>query len=298
MAHETCPGGTCELFGLFGILVQGLIGAWCLVILLLLWYFEKPRRSFLTWFGDMSKQLVGAFWGHFMNVFLAMFLGNMLNESADNNQCVWYLVGFLSDIILVTFLCWIMTTLLRPLIKFRLGFDIGDYDGAGSGSGFIEIGAEDARPRNGSHFLMWFGQTGLWVLIMTVVKLVVSIGVYFSQELLYTGVALLFRVGGLCHHQRAQLVTSVIIIPVIGDAFQFVMQDSFLKNRNRPHERSEVDPVEKFKYQPVADDAGTHSGHLLSWIPTATKVSLLSVPGATPSTVSPASVASSTPREC
>jgi len=248
LEHVVCEGGTCELFGFFGICVQGLIGAWCILTLLVLWRCEANRRSFFTWVGDMSKQLVGAGWGHFMNVFLAMFLGAVMEDSPDNNQCVWYLVGFLSDIFFVTFLCWLLTNFARPHIRRICGIDIGDYENAEGGEGAgkaekpeLEQSEEVAAAKRMPWWMMWLCQTGLWLLIMTTVKALVTIGVYLAQNMLYTGIAQAFKSAGLCHHQRLQLVTSVIIVPVIGDAFQFAVQDSFLKKTEKPKPEQDGD---------------------------------------------------------
>merc|ERR1719401_1263301 len=76
---------------------------------------------------------------------------------------------------------------------------------------------------------------------MTSVKVVVSIGCFLAQDLLYTGLAWIFHVFGLCRHQRAQLLTSVILVPVVGDAFQFAVQDSFLKKKQQPTEHVEIE---------------------------------------------------------
>jgi len=247
-----CPGGTCELFGLFGIFVQGLIGLWCLFTLVVLWRCEANRRSLATWLGDMSKQLVGAGWGHVMNLFLAMFLGAVMEDSPDNNQCVWYLVGFLSDIIVVTFLCWWLTNTLRPHIRHLCGIDIGDYE-------HVEVGGAEGEPKQHMEatrmpwWVMWLSQTGIWLLIMTSVKFVVTIGVFYSQDVLYTGIAKGFQLMGLCHHQRAQLVTSVIVVPIIGDAFQFAVQDSFLKNTGEKQDSTAI--AESGGYLQVGDMA-------------------------------------------
>lgn len=220
-APPACPGGTCELFGVFGILVQCLIGLWCVFTLLVMWWLETPRRSLLAWLGDMSKQMVGAAYGHFMNVGVALLFGTALETAATNNQCVWYLVGFLSDIFFSTFLCWLLTRALRPLFRSKCGIDIGEYEDESKAAD-----DEASMPA----WLMWSLQTAIWLGILTVVKLVVSLGVYLAQEPLYCGLATLYRQLGLCHHQRAQLVASVVLVPIVGDAFQFAVQDSFLKN--------------------------------------------------------------------
>lgn len=234
-----CEGGSCQLFGVFGIFVQFMIGMWCVVTLACLWRCETPRRDFCTWLGDMSKQLIGAGWGHFMNIALALIFGKALMSEANNNQCVWYLVGFLSDIFCVTFLCWWATNTLRPYIRQHCGIDIGEYE-----TGPEVASAEDSHEgmqgdamtkmpptKAMSWGLMWCCQTGIWLLIMTCVKVTVSICVFLAQEFLYAWLAGAFSFFGLCGHQNAQLVTSVIMVPVLGDAFQFAVQDGFLKRK-------------------------------------------------------------------
>lgn len=222
------------MFGMFGIFVQFMIGVWCVITLAVLWRCETPRRDFCTWVGDMSKQLVGAGWGHFMNIFLALLFGEAIQSEATNNQCVWYLVGFLSDIFCVTFLCWWLTSSLRPVIKQRCGIDIGEYDGgpAEKAEGYQEA---DTSGTGMAWWLMWISQTALWLGIMTSVKVVVSIVVFLLQDWLYTGIALGFHLLKVCGHEEAQLVMSVIVVPVVGDAFQFAVQDTFLKRKVGNH---------------------------------------------------------------
>lgn len=230
----TCEGGSCQLFGVFGIFVQLMIGVWCVLTLVTLWRCEKNRRDFCTWLGDMSKQLVGAGWGHAMNIFLALIFGTALESEAANNQCVWYLVGFLSDIFVVTFLCWLVTSNLRPHIKEQCGIDIGEYDqAAGERSDSSQEGdvLEPDEQAGMAWWMMWICQTGIWILIMTSVKVAVSICVFLAQDWLYGGLATIFHSLGLCGHEHSQLITSVIIVPVIGDAFQFAVQDTFLKRK-------------------------------------------------------------------
>uniref|UniRef100_A0A7S0B832 Uncharacterized protein n=1 Tax=Pyrodinium bahamense TaxID=73915 RepID=A0A7S0B832_9DINO len=207
----------------------------------------------------MSKQLVGAGWGHFMNLFVAVLFGKALTTSEANNQCVWYLVGFMSDIVFVTFLCWAVTTAARPWIRKHCGIDIGDYEGASSSD---DAGEKQQAERPAlSPWLMWCFQTAIWLAIMTLVKAVVSAGVYVAQDILYTGFALAFRAIGLCHHQNAQLVTSVIVVPIIGDAFQFAVQDGFLKKR--APEYAPVDGAQAEGQQRSSSDAASSERELL-----------------------------------
>merc|ERR1740121_1976359 len=233
-----CEGGSCQLFGLFGIAVQCFIGVWCVFTLFVIWRCEnvEVRRNFCTWMGDMSKQMLGAGWGHFMNVFFAIIFGEAVEESAFSNQCIWYLVGFLSDILIVTMLCWLVVSTLRPHIRKHCGIDIGEYESGGGNtapSREEEI-FEPEKEEEGSgipFWMMWCAQVVIWVAILSVVKSTVFYVAYLAQDWIYTGIDAFFVWLNLCGHPRRQLLSSVIIIPVIGDAFQFIIQDNFLKKR-------------------------------------------------------------------
>lgn len=240
MEAPTCGGGTCELLGLFGIFVQGIIAAWCMLTLVVLWRCETPRRPIFRWLGDMSKQLVGAAWGHFMNVMLAIVAGSSLATETMENQCVWYLVGFLSDIVLGTFLSWWLTSSARPLFRLHCGLDIGAYEGIDGPEDNDDNEEEDGDATASAEarmpgWLIWGVQTGIWVLILTLAKMIVLVGVYYGRGPIYTVIALGFRWARLCAHQWKQLVFSVIVVPVIGDAIQFAVQDFFLKKNDDKH---------------------------------------------------------------
>lgn len=229
MATEVpvCAGASCELLGPFGIFVQCMIACWCVLTLFLMWCLEKPRRTCLTWFGDMSKQILGAGYSHCFNVMAAMVFGSALRSSlALNNQCVWYLVAFLTDIVLVTLLSWAVIIIIRPILKSKLGLDIGDYEGH----------TPECDLKTNKHMspaTVWVFQTFLWIIILTVVKIFVLAIVYFTQDVCYDFVAFLFRMSGLCDHLNGQLVTSVVIVPLVGDALQLIVQDGFLKKQTR-----------------------------------------------------------------
>jgi len=256
-AAVPCSGGTCALLGPFGILVQTFIGVWCFLTLVVLWKMEKHQRPFFVWLGDMSKQMVGATYGHIMNIFLAMLFGEALEEDSTKNQCVWYLLAFLSDIIFVTFLGWLATRAARPWVRQRYGIDIGDYGGEEAPNAVCLLASTEGLGKatgpgknKGTHFvarfppwLLWCCQTAIWLAILTAIKAVVSVGLYFGQGPLYAGLAWVFSSTGLCGHHRRQLAVSIIVVPVIGDAVQFAVQDGFLK-KQEPHSKyAEIAPV-------------------------------------------------------
>jgi hypothetical protein len=224
-----CRGGECQLFGAFGIAVQCGIGLWCFLVLLAMWRLESEsqRRSCAQWSADMSKQGFSTGWMHFMNVFCSIIFGALDAASALTNQCVWYLLIFLTDVIFVTLICWAVTSALRePLIK-HCNIDIGEYDDDGSQKKMTH----ERSSRGSVSWQNWLKQLAIWIAIVTVVKLIVFVGVFLTQSSLYDLIADVFRFIGLCGHPHWQLMFSVIIIPLIGDAFQLAVQDCFLKRR-------------------------------------------------------------------
>jgi len=65
--------GECKLLGPFALLVQGALGA--LALLSLVWkrYRETPRRPVKVWAFDASKQVLGSFLTHVLNLLMSMF---------------------------------------------------------------------------------------------------------------------------------------------------------------------------------------------------------------------------------
>lgn len=62
---------------------------------------------------------------------------------------------------------------------------------------------------------------------------------------IYVWFALAFQGLGLCGRLNLQLIVSVVVVPVIGDALQFAIQDTFLKkkpSRLQTPSSSESDP--------------------------------------------------------
>merc|ERR1711924_276125 len=80
---------------------------------------------------------------------------------------------------------------------------------------------------------MWMCQTFIWLMILTGVKLAVCILNWFCQDWFYAGLAEGFKFIKIQNNPHAQLITSVIVVPVIGDALQFAIQDTFLKRNDK-----------------------------------------------------------------
>jgi STIMATE family len=62
-----------------------------LVVLLIKWGLEKPRRSPLVFFMDTSKQCYASIMGHFYNIWFSTFI------NTEDNECKWYVLLMLFD---------------------------------------------------------------------------------------------------------------------------------------------------------------------------------------------------------
>ena len=96
----------CEMFGGFGFLIQGILGAAAFSILILKRYIEKPRRPWKIWFYDVAKQIISAVALHLFNLIISAVLSS---DERDADACIWYFVtvvlGCLLGLFYPTYLC-------------------------------------------------------------------------------------------------------------------------------------------------------------------------------------------------
>ncbi|CAE8619919.1 unnamed protein product [Polarella glacialis] len=232
----------CELLGTLGIAVQGAITVVCASAMLAVWHLESPRRPFATWAFDVSKQVVGAAYGKCWNIVQAEVFARFLRASiADQDQCVWYLMGMASDCFVTTALCWWANSLMRPVLLAHWGIDIGNYGGEVpvvlSATGMTSMRAQGRRKwqaampapswlQGGAR--KWLAQLGIWLLIITLMRLVVGLGLFVFQDSLYTfysGVFSVLHITGV----TGKTVFAVLVFPAFGDTLQIMVQDHFLK---------------------------------------------------------------------
>lgn len=104
----------CEIMGFLGILIQAIMGILSFTALLVKRYFENPKRSWLVWALDTSKQIFSAALAHCMNVFLAM----MLSGSHQSDNCEWYFINTAIDITIGILLSY----LILHVIELAAGY--------------------------------------------------------------------------------------------------------------------------------------------------------------------------------
>lgn len=226
VAADSDEGGGCALLGGFGILVQLALGFCCVGSLIVKWWCENPRRQWKIFCLDVGKICFGAGYVHCINLLQAMVFAR---GAVDHNECVWYVVGVICDCGISTVTCYfVVKKFVRPALNKR-GLDFGDYDAHGQepASSIPGPNGSPAEPKLDCN--RWFQQTGIWCMVITVVRLCIAFVVFLLQGAFYSiGSIILLPVGD---SQQGQLIVALIITPYVGNIFQFWVQDNFLKKQ-------------------------------------------------------------------
>lgn len=218
---ESAP--QCKLIsGMFAQLVQLLLG---LVAVLALYIKrdleEEPKRSYIVWSLDTSKQVIGAFAIHFENILAALILSTIRIDvegkkggTVAPDECAWYFINFMFDVIIGTALCWCGLILLRKA-SGKWGWtrlrSSGDY-----------IAADGT----GLDMWTWGAQTSCWLGIITLSKVVLTLALaWFGQEFGKLG---LWLFKPWHKYPKQQLVFVMVVAPCLCNIVQFWVLDSVL----------------------------------------------------------------------
>lgn len=82
----------CEMLGVFGYVIQFVLGVLAFMVLFVKRCYEKPKRPWKVWWFDASKQIFSAGFAHIVNLILSVFL-----SSNNVNECVLYFVNTFMD---------------------------------------------------------------------------------------------------------------------------------------------------------------------------------------------------------
>lgn len=196
----------------FTSFVQAMLALFALMSLWIKRMQEKPKRAFLTWFLDVSKQGVGACYAHILNMIIsAVIAGNVRGEQTLEDECAWYAINYVIDttlglLITIVFLDW--------LERLANHFDWVSLKNSG-----VYIGQ--------AGILHWFCQLTAWIVILSLVKIIICIFMWlFSSPLAYAG-AVLFAPAQ--DNIRFELLFVMIFFPGVLNVVYFWITDSYLK---------------------------------------------------------------------
>ena len=196
----------------FTVFIQILLGFAALASLYIKRIREVPRRTFTTWFLDVSKQGFGACYAHVCNMVIAALISkNIRGDSVLDDQCAWYAMSYLIDTTLGLVLAILFLQLLDQVAKQQDWVSL-KHSGVYTGPSAI------------TH---WAHQVMAWMLILTVVKMIIYVFmVVFSNALAWVGAILFEPIQG---NIRFELVFVMILFPGVLNLIYFWIADSYLK---------------------------------------------------------------------
>jgi len=224
------------------MIVQVGIFVWCSIVMIICWLTERPRRAFLTWALDGSKQVAAAVYGKFYNILQTVYFAHYLVQpDAMEDPCVFYLMLIITDCFFTTFLCWGANSIMRPILLKHFGIDIGDYgDDQDKDQPSTRTGGCEPPLNWQSQVKAYLEQLAAWLAIVAVVRFVVSLILLAFHVPFYQMVEALFMHMEL-KDPSLRLIFSVLIFPAVADAFQIIVQDYFLKKKRVEPEKGSAD---------------------------------------------------------
>lgn len=209
-------GHSCHLinsaFGWFLQFVLGFIAISCLIYKR---HVERPRRSWLIWGSDVSKQAIAAIIAHFMNVGLGVSFSE--SSGTDSDECSWYAVNFTFDVVLGGALCIILLRATEWLVSFKGSCTNGC-------SGFI--GKSGAYPQK-HFFKAYLAQLAIWVAILCLSKGFLASFLYFIRKPMDDVANSVFE--PIQDHPKSELAVVMVLWPLVLNAIYFWLIDFFLK---------------------------------------------------------------------
>ncbi|GAA6061701.1 hypothetical protein JCM10212_004933, partial [Sporobolomyces blumeae] len=206
---------SCRLLGPVALAVQGVMGLIVIGGLLIKRTRERPRRKWKIWLADVGKQVVGQFAVHASNVAIS----DLIATNRSDNPCSLYALNILIDttlgVLILYFLLHYSTLVVQ---RFQPEYQTGFY-GAPSFS-----------------VSLWAEQAAVYVLCLSVMKVVVLVIFWLAPEL-EDGMSWSLS----WTNEEAQVVIVMLILPLVMNLFQFLMVDSIIRLKD-PNSPATVDP--------------------------------------------------------
>ncbi|KEF52214.1 uncharacterized protein A1O9_11841 [Exophiala aquamarina CBS 119918] len=225
--------GECKLLGSFAVFVQAALGALALLSLVYKRWRERPQRPIKVWAFDASKQVVGSILLHLANVIMAMFSAGQIQatiaksaasaagvdteDQYQPNPCSWYLLNLAIDTtvgiaILIAILKVLTvgasyTPLARPLESIRSGH----YGNPPKTTWWLK-----------QCLIYFMGLIGMKSCVFLIFQLCPWLGRVGDWALRWTE-----------GNEAVQIAFVMFIFPLIMNAMQYYIIDTFIKNNQR-----------------------------------------------------------------
>ncbi|KAI0910633.1 vacuolar membrane protein-domain-containing protein [Ustulina deusta] len=244
--------GECSLLGPFALLVQLALGGLALLSLVYKRWRERPQRPLKIWSFDVSKQVFGSVLVHIANIFMSMLTSGRFSFSLEPsgvqtaarlfrradvpyipNPCSFYLLNLGIDttigIPILIVLLRVITGLVAhtPLGKPHESIQSGNYGNPPNAWWWLK--------QSVIYFCGLFGMKICVLLIFLIIPWISRVGDW----------ALRWTEG----NERLQIIFVMMLFPLLMNAIQYYIIDSFIKMRETGHERmpqEEVDDSDPF----------------------------------------------------
>jgi hypothetical protein len=209
--------------GVFALGVQALLAFLCITTLIIKRYQETPRREWIVWFMDASKQGASSSMGHMSNIILSIIIAESIQDD-NSDECQWYCTAYISDCVFGTCFNFILLMLFERIIAAV----------SPAHAEYFKFGVYGDPPS----VLRWLPQVAIWLVIVIISKcLVLSVLFAFIHPLDVTGKAIFSH---FHNYPKLELLMVMIVIPMILNSVQFWVTDTFLKLNDeslqrRPH---------------------------------------------------------------
>lgn len=254
--------GECRLMGPFALFVQLALGGLALLSLVYKRWRERPQRPVKIWFFDVSKQVFGSVLVHIANVFMSMLTSGRFSIKAETalptrlmaraedeykpNPCSFYLLNLAID-----------TTIGIPILIILLRVTTGliAYTRLGQPPESIQSGHYGSPP----NAWWWLKQSFIYFIGLFGMKLCVLIIFLMIPGIAQVGDWALSWTEG---NEKLQIAFSMMIFPLIMNAMQYYIIDSFIKKKDVDHEpvpTQDSDDARMIYDGDVGDDVGSDS---------------------------------------
>lgn len=247
----------CSLIdGWYSILIQLILGSVSFGSLWLKRYLEsEPKREYIIFLFDISKQVIGLFVAHGINIYMAQTLSKQNAKNGKNDECAWYFVNFCVDVLIGIPLNYIGIYLLRKhSYKCQdTSWQSGHYEELEENHQQFEGKTNCEKTINIFKIKSYWKQLFAWITIILIVKLIIfgCLLKPFGSQLFYVGESVLSPVS---NNTNVELAVVMIIVPLCLNMIQYWIQDNFLMfkgiltiiSRNQP--AAELCPIENTHY--------------------------------------------------
>lgn len=215
---------SCKLINLGSVayadFIQLLLGLLAIFSLIFKRHIERPQRTCHIWFLDVSKQASGGLFAHLLNITMAMYLSSI---QSGGGQCAWYFINYTIDTTIGIIFAWFYFKIIKYTahrFHWTSLMRSGDYHLHKS---YIAIS-------NRVNYKIWIIQLLSWVTVIALTKFTL-LGFIYLAILPLSSFAVFFE--DLFQNSKVELLVVMICCPLLMNAIQFWIFDTFLKKKTR-----------------------------------------------------------------